>query len=60
MKRLSDCLHEKSNSLFMFELLVPPEKAQLARVAGDKKAYDRGLRPELMVEAIEAVADRGS
>ena len=34
----------------MFELLVPPEKAQLDKLKGDKKAYDRELRPRLMVE----------
>jgi myo-inositol catabolism protein IolC len=59
LKRLSDYLHEKSNSMFMFELLVPPEKAQLARVDGDKKAYDLGLRPELMAEAIELLQNAG-
>jgi 5-dehydro-2-deoxygluconokinase len=59
LKRLSDYLHEKSNSLFMFELLVPPEKAQLARMEGDRKAYDLGLRPELMVEAIELLQIAG-
>ena len=31
LKRLSDYLHDKSASRFMFELLVPPEKAQLER-----------------------------
>ena len=59
LKRLSDYLHEKSNSRFMFELLVPPEKAQLARVEEDKKAYDLGLRPELMAETIELLQDAG-
>jgi myo-inositol catabolism protein IolC len=59
LKRLSDYLHEKSNSKFMFELLVPPEKAQLARVEGDKRAYDLGLRPELMAESIELLQDSG-
>ncbi len=59
LKRLSEYLHEKSNSMFMFELLVPPEKAQLARVEGDKRAYDLGLRPELMAEAIERLQDAG-
>ena len=59
LKRLSDYLHEKSNSMFMFELLVPPEKAQLARVEGDKRAYDLGLRPELMAESIELLQDSG-
>src|SRR5713101_4257732 len=31
LRRLSEYLHSKSSSLFMFELLVPAEKAQLAR-----------------------------
>jgi 5-dehydro-2-deoxygluconokinase len=59
LKRLSEYLHKKGNSRFMFELLVPPEKAQLARVEGDKKAYDLGLRPELMAEAIEQLQNAG-
>jgi myo-inositol catabolism protein IolC len=53
LKRLSDYLHENSRSMFMFELLVPPVKAQLERFKGDKGAYDRELRPQLMVQAIE-------
>src|SRR4051812_26161473 len=48
LKRLSDYLHEKSESRFMFELLVPAEKEQLQRLNGDKKAYDLELRPRLM------------
>src|SRR6201987_819484 len=36
LKRLSDYLRSKGRSRFMFELLVPPEKAQLDRVKGDK------------------------
>ncbi|HLX44555.1 MAG TPA: DUF2090 domain-containing protein [Bryobacteraceae bacterium] len=59
LKRLSDYLHEKSDSLFMFELLVPPEQAELDRLDGDKKAYDLGLRPELMAEAIELLQNAG-
>src|SRR5262249_18872317 len=51
LKRLSDYLHERSGSRFMFELLVPPDKAQLERLNGDKKAYDLELRPQLMQEA---------
>ena len=46
-------------SLFMFELLVPAEKAQLAKVNGDKKRYDVELRPALMVRAIEELQDAG-
>ena len=53
LKRLSDYLHGESSSLFMFELLVPPEKAQLEKLKGDKEAYDREIRPGLMVEAIQ-------
>ena len=45
-----------SRSRFMFELLVPPEKAQLDRLKGDKRAYDVELRPRLMVEAIRAAS----
>jgi 5-dehydro-2-deoxygluconokinase len=50
LRRLSDYLHEKSPSRFMFELLVPPLKAQIDRVNGDHGAYDRELRPQLMVQ----------
>ena len=53
LHRLSDYLHSESRSLFMFELLVPPEKAQLDKLKGDKKAYDLELRPRLMVETIQ-------
>ena len=57
LKRLSDYLHNESRSLFMFELLVPPEKAQLDKLKGDKKAYDLELRPRLMVETIQKLQD---
>jgi myo-inositol catabolism protein IolC len=57
LNRLSDYLHGESRSLFMFELLVPPEKAQLSKLRGDKKAYDLELRPRLMVETIEQLQD---
>src|SRR5215831_16709779 len=59
LKRLSDYLHGHTNTLFMFELLVPAEKSQLDRVKGDKKAYDLELRPKLMVKAIEELQDAG-
>jgi len=46
LKRLSEYLHgNRSRSRFMFELLVPAEKAQLDRLKGDSKAYDLELRP---------------
>jgi len=36
---------------------VPPEKAQLDKLKGDKKAYDLELRPRLMVETIQKLQD---
>jgi myo-inositol catabolism protein IolC len=59
LKRLSDYLHAANESLFMFELLVPAEKAQLDRVNGDKKTYDHQLRPGLMIGAIEQLQAAG-
>jgi myo-inositol catabolism protein IolC len=59
LRRLSEYLHTESGSLFMFELLVPAEKAQLERVNGDKKAYDLQLRPLLMVQTIEQLQEQG-
>jgi len=57
LKRLSQYLHDKSRSRFMFELLVPAEKAQLDRLHGDTKAYDLELRPRLTVLAIEQLQE---
>jgi 5-dehydro-2-deoxygluconokinase len=59
LKRLSDFLAVRKRSRFMFELLVPAEKAQLDKLKGDKKAYDLELRPGLMVEAIRELQDAG-
>ncbi len=58
LRRLSDYLHG-SGRLFMFELLVPAEPAQLAAGGGDKAAYDREVRPGLMVKTIHALQDSG-
>jgi 5-dehydro-2-deoxygluconokinase len=59
LKRLSDFLAVKNRSRFMFELLVPAEKAQLDKLKGDQKTYDLELRPSLMVEAIRELQDAG-
>jgi 5-dehydro-2-deoxygluconokinase len=59
LKRLSTYLHETSATRFMFELIVPPEKAQLDRLRGDKAAYDLYLRPTLMAETIEELQNAG-
>jgi len=60
LRRLSEYLRrENTHSRFMFELLVPAEKAQLDRLNGDKTAYDLKLRPRLMAQAIEQLQDAG-
>lgn len=59
LKLLSDFLHGKSRSLFMFELLVPPVQAQMDKLHGDKTAYDVKTRPGLMVRAITELQDAG-
>jgi myo-inositol catabolism protein IolC len=59
LKRLSDYLRKANRSLFMFELLVPAEKAQLAKVNDDKKAYDLELRPQLMIDTIKELQNAG-
>lgn len=60
LQRLSDYLHSVNRrSRFMFELLVPPEQAQLDRVGGNKKRYDLEVRPGLMVQAIEELQGEG-
>jgi myo-inositol catabolism protein IolC len=58
LRQLSDVLHA-SGRLYMFELLVPPQPAQLQRLNNDKKAYDLQLRPTLMVQAIHELQDSG-
>jgi myo-inositol catabolism protein IolC len=58
LKRLADWLHDNGR-LFLFELLVPAEDAQLEQVGGDADRYDAELRPELMRRAIEEIQDFG-
>lgn len=58
LKKLSDFLHSHGR-MFMFELLVPPEPAQLEKLKGDKKVYDAELRPKLMVATIHQFQDAG-
>ncbi len=58
LKKLATWLHA-NDRLFLFELLVPAEPAQLESVGGDADRYDAELRPELMRRAIEAIQDYG-
>jgi myo-inositol catabolism protein IolC len=59
LKRLSDYLAARGRSRFLFELLVPAEKAQLDALNGDKRAYDLQVRPRLMAEAIRELQKAG-
>jgi myo-inositol catabolism protein IolC len=56
LRRLGDWLRERGR-LFMFELLVPSESHQLERVSGDVDRYDRELRPDLMLQAIQEIQE---
>src|SRR5262245_7253113 len=58
LRQLSDYLHANSR-LYMFELLVPATSAQLDHVGNDQHAYDRELRPGLMVDAIHELQEAG-
>jgi 5-dehydro-2-deoxygluconokinase len=58
LKKLSDYCRS-SGRLYMFELLVPAEPAQLQKVGGDKKAYDHEVRPGLMIKSIREFQDAG-
>jgi myo-inositol catabolism protein IolC len=59
LKRLSDYLSQRNTSRLMFELLVPPEAAELEELHGDKNAYDHEMRPRLMAQAIHELQDAG-
>ncbi len=58
LKELSDYCHNHHNK-FMFELLVPATKEQLATCGGDTARYDRELRPALMGQAMQQLQEAG-
>jgi myo-inositol catabolism protein IolC len=58
LKQLSDYC-QRSRRRFMFELLVPATPEQLKCVDGDADAFDRQIRPALMVKAIQALQAAG-
>jgi myo-inositol catabolism protein IolC len=58
LARLCDWLHAGGRK-FLFELLVPAQPDQLAKVGGDADRYDRELRPDLMIEAIRELQRAG-
>ena len=55
---LSSWLREHDRRL-LFELLVPPEPAQLEKVGGDRDLYDLEIRPELTIRAIGEAQSAG-
>jgi myo-inositol catabolism protein IolC len=56
LQRLSELSRwlQDSRIPFLYELLVPASDKQLEQVGGDKDAYDRDLRPGLVVDVIKA------
>lgn len=58
LAKLSDYCHAH-NKKFMFELLVPANEAQLAKLGGDKKKFDTAVRPGLMEKAIAELQAAG-
>lgn len=58
LKVLSDYLHAKRRP-FLFELLVPATKEQLAKVGESKERYDTEVRPKLMVIALSDMQRAG-
>jgi 5-dehydro-2-deoxygluconokinase len=58
LHQLSEYLHSRDR-LYMFELLVPATPAQLEDVDQEQQAYDRELRPGLMIDAIHELQDAG-
>jgi myo-inositol catabolism protein IolC len=58
LKKLSLYLHGQG-TMYMFELLVPAEEAQMKKVGGDKKKFDLEVRPGLMVQTIHELQEAG-
>jgi myo-inositol catabolism protein IolC len=58
LRHLSDYCR-RTGQRFMFELLVPATRDQLAQVEGNAAEYDLRLRPELMRETLRTLQDAG-
>ena len=58
LARLSGWLRANDRK-FLFELLIPATVQQLAGVGGDQDAYDRDLRPDLVVRTLAELQDDG-
>lgn len=58
LKKLSDFC-SNNNYKFLIEPLIPPTEEELAREHGDKRLYDREIRPELAVQMIKEFQEAG-
>lgn len=58
LARLGKWLHDNERT-FLFELLVPAEEHQLEQVGGDADRFDKELRPDLMIKAIQELQRGG-
>jgi myo-inositol catabolism protein IolC len=58
LARLTDWLQQHGRR-FLFELRVPPTRAQLAAVGGDWNRYDHEMRPSLLVRAMSELQAGG-
>ncbi|MFI5265466.1 MAG: 2-deoxy-5-keto-D-gluconate 6-phosphate aldolase domain-containing protein [Candidatus Levyibacteriota bacterium] len=58
LKILSDFC-STNNYKFLIEPLIPPTEEELVLTHGDKKMYDREIRPELAVRMIKEFQDAG-
>lgn len=58
LKELGGWLHDNDRK-YLFELLVPAEPEQLESVGGDEDRYDKELRADLMLRAIEELQAAG-
>lgn len=58
LARLGTWLHDRGR-LFLFELLVPATPRQTQLVGGSADAYDRHVRPMLMLETIDELRQAG-
>jgi myo-inositol catabolism protein IolC len=59
LKRLCDYLRGSGPRLFLIELHVDAEPAQMERFHGQKKAYELDLRPSLIVQTLHELLGAG-
>lgn len=58
LQELSRWIGRHDEYLFLFELLVPPTPVQL-QASGDTEAFDRKIRPDLVVQALTELQQAG-